>query len=66
MKTPKFRIWDKVVRDLRFYESKNKWKILDYEIVTKIWTNEEKVVMINNIISDTYRLATKEEIKLYY
>jgi len=65
-KEPKFKIWDMVVRDIRFFDKKERWRFLDYEIVNKILLDWWIISQINGINYETYRLATDEEINLYF
>ena len=62
-----FRIWDKVRRDVRYYKKWEKWKVFDYEIITKIWVNSDwEIDQINWNMIEWYRLANNEEIQKYY
>jgi len=60
-----FKVWDKVVKDIRWYE-KNKWCHLDFEIANTVSISWEEINYINWNPVEMYRKATKEEIKLYF
>jgi hypothetical protein len=61
-----FKIWDKVVRDIKFYDTKLKGKHLDFEIINKIWVSNWEIEEINWVVVNVYRKATVEEDILFY
>jgi len=61
-----FKVWDKVVKDIKFYDSELKWRHLDFEIISKIWISDWKIEEINWVSSAIYRRVTMEEKKLYF